>query len=357
MEFERWYVVLLFVPFLLLARCRREAAPLPVASALLVTRARWWKTALHQLMVLAWFSGASALIIALASPQTRVMSEKIAASGRVFLICVDASTSMGGGVGRSTMEWIKRVIIDFVEHRPLGWDLIGVSAFAGTPPYGRAAILSYPTANFSRIKEGIKRIQPATFLGWHTATGDGLFVSLLGILEEDFERIEREKGIKVDRILLQNGVTEAGLSPYAEQITRLVKKAHNRRILLFSDGMYNVGMDPRGPLLWAKALGIGVIFVMCEPSADTGLTYEIGMQRMRVIRDGALSTPNGRFYYGVQRTEVEAFFAEIDRVERGEYVMRLEKTVATVAPFFLRLGLFLLLAAGVLRAVFFRQNA
>jgi Ca-activated chloride channel homolog len=93
-------------------------------------RADSWKTVFRHVPFILRVLGITALIIALARPQTRNDEQIITGQGIDIILCMDVSGSMlAQDFLPNRLEAMKQVAVDFVDKRPT--DRIGLVVFAG----------------------------------------------------------------------------------------------------------------------------------------------------------------------------------------------------------------------------------
>ncbi|MHC4183088.1 MAG: vWA domain-containing protein, partial [Planctomycetota bacterium] len=127
---------------------------------------------------------------------------------------------------------------------------------------------------------------------------------------------------------------ETGLGKYALNFAKKVEKTgsmKNKVIILFTDGIYNVGINPVRPLRLAKRLGIRVYVVSVPASGETGVEHEQAVERTALLQKGIEST-GGKFFAAEDYEEVRQFYEEINRIEKDEIVA--EKVVKKRDLFF-----------------------
>ena len=243
------------------------------------------KVRIIRLPRLFWFLALAFAILGLCHPQSHLQETDVTTQGRELILCIDTSFSMSG----HALEVVKEVITDFVKRRSN--DLIGITIF-GTD----AALVVLPTQEYSLLENSLKRIQ-ASQVGFQTAIGEGLFTSMMALIEE-------EMGRDVEIRKVRESINKEHLGDYALMLTRKVGTKKNRVIILFTDGIYNVGIDPTRPLKLASRLGIRVYVVAVEPSAETGVEPEQAISRIAALKGGVVAT-GGRYFKSEGIPEVE----------------------------------------------------
>ncbi len=244
--------------------------------------------------------------------------QEFAFDGREIMLVVDTSQSMTG----KAMETIKEVLSDFAERRARYQDLVGVSVYAGTGRgkyQGKAAIVLLPTYDSRHIERAIQRIKAKEMVGVYTSIGEGLFISLIALLD-------KEMGDELDITRLKDSLVSRDKT-YALELVKYIKRTKeeelkNKVLVLFTDGAYNSGIDPADVfwLMHQERLGIRTYFVAVEPSSGTGLSAQEQAQRKRAIIRGVPGT-GGQYFEAVEMDEVREFYAEIDRIEEAKTVV------------------------------------
>lgn len=269
-----------------------------------------WKAAIIKLPRALWFLAITFAVIGLCHPQSDLQEMEINTQGREMILAIDASFSMTG----QAMEEIKKIVTDFVRGRSN--DLIGVTIF-GTD----AALVVLPTRDYSLLENSIKRLH-ASQVGVRTAIGEGIFTSITALIEKDLgEEFEIKK--------LRNSVNKMRLGDYALKAARKVGVKKNRVIVLFTDGIYNVGINPVRPLRLAARLGIKVHLVAVEPSAEVGVEPELAAERIADLKKAIPATGGmcfitgggavtGPYYREEDYEQIARFYKEIDSIERDK---------------------------------------
>lgn len=276
-----------------------------------------WKAMIIKLPRALWFMAITFAIIGLSHPQSDLREIEMHTEGREMILAIDASFSMTG----QAMEEIKKIITDFIRGRSN--DLIGVTIF-GTD----AALVVLPTRDYSLLENSVKRIR-ASQVGVRTAIGEGIFTSIMALIEKD---LGDEFGIEK----LRNSINKMQLGEYALKVARKVGIKENRVIILFTDGIYNVGIDPVRPLRLAARLGIKVYLVAVEPSAEIGVPPELAKERIEDLKKAIPTTGGmyfiasggavtGPYYRKEDYEQIARFYKEIDSIERDKVF--LEKVV------------------------------
>ncbi|MDO8558400.1 MAG: hypothetical protein Q7S09_04425 [bacterium] len=315
------YFLLLPLFILLWVWAGRSRQWLLQPSKLQVKRSGIFSRAVLRLPLLLWLAVSTLLIFALARPVSTLKTTYLTLEKKVCMISYDVSTSMGRESG-STMEKIRIMALDFVQLRK--GDFVGVSAYSGassnTRGRGYAAIFTYPTEDLAQSEAAIRTLE-ATMLGPYTAIGDGIFISLIALIEED---ARGRLGERYDRWLLEASVDSLGTPEedltYAREVADRVGPQKGKFVLLFTDGKYNTGIHPLKAIWFAKQLGIKVHFAAFDSSAATGLSDEEGQKRKAEIAEAVVAT-GGLYRESADVEGIAAIFQEISQAEKAKVVM------------------------------------
>jgi len=329
MTFAKPWLFLLLIPFGLLYYFWKERKFIGYSSLLHLkhglqdsgnTVLRFWKYT--------FFGAIFFIIVALASPQTGYYEEHMTLRGREILLCIDTSFSMTG----TAIEKIKKIVADFIDKRP--GDLMGISIF-GTD----SALITMPTMEKKLLKKSLERIH-ASQIGYHTGIGEGLFTSTAALFE-------KEMGKKFTISELRNSINKEYLGDYALSFVKEMKRRDvlkNKLIILFTDGIYTVGMSPVRPLRLLKRMGIKVYVVAVEASDVTGLPPDVAKRHKEILRNGVKST-GGEYYHAENYDEVAEFYDEINRIEKDNLVIKNVSTKKDLYIYPTIAGLFFLLTS------------
>ncbi len=243
-------------------------------------------------------------VIALAHPQTKYYTEKTTLHGREIALSIDTSFSMTG----TAIETIKKIVRDFIRKRPN--DLIGISIF-GTD----AALIVIPTMETQLLEKSLERVQ-ASQVGYQTSIGEGLFTSISALFE-------KEMGKQFTIKELRNSINKEYLADYAINFVKEMERRNvlkNKLIILFTDGIYNIGISPDRPLRLLKRMGIKAYVVAVKASDVTGVDPEVAAQHIEELKEAVEST-GGKYFHAENFEEVAAFYDGIDRIEKDTLVI------------------------------------
>ncbi|MDR4504038.1 MAG: VWA domain-containing protein [Candidatus Scalindua sp.] len=304
MNFEHPVFLLALIPFVFLLFFKREKKYLGYSSVShLKGTASMKMFLLHVPRYLCFFSIVFATI-AFSKPQSDYYETETTFQGREIMLSIDTSFSMTG----EAMEKIKDISKDFIKQRSN--DMIGITIY-GTD----AALIVLPTWETPLLDKSLDRIQPQ-LVGVRTAIGEGVFTSILALVESDLGQ-----SYEINKI--RNSINKVnGLGEYAIDFIKMVEKKgtmKNKVIVLFTDGIYNVGMDPVRPLRFASRLGIKTYVISVPASGETGVEYEQAEERIASLKKGVEST-GGKYFEAENYEEVEEFYGEINRIEKDRIV-------------------------------------
>ncbi len=251
-----------------------------------------------------FFGAVFFLIVAITHPQTRYYEEETILHGREIILSIDTSFSMTG----TAIETIKKIVGDFIKKRP--HDLLGISIF-GTD----AALIVMPTMETQLLEKSLERVQ-ASQVGYQTAIGEGLFTSISALFEEEMGKMFTIKD-------LRNSINKEYLAEYAISFIKEMEKRNvlkNKLIILFTDGIYNIGISPTRPLRLLKRMGIKAYVVAVKASDVTGVDPEIAAQHIEELKEAVEST-GGKYFHAENFDEVAKFYHEIDRIEKDKIIV------------------------------------
>ncbi|MCR4291478.1 MAG: VWA domain-containing protein [Candidatus Kuenenia sp.] len=244
------------------------------------------------------------LILALTYPQSAYHKEKISLKGREILLCIDTSFSTTG----TAIETIKEIVSAFIKKRSN--DIIGLSIF-GTD----AALIAMPTMETELLEKSLERVHSSQ-MGYQTSIGEGIFTSITALFE-------KEMGSRFTFTELRNSINKQYLDDYAVSFVKEMKKRDvlkNKLIILFTDGIYNIGISPDRPLRLLQRMGIKAYVVAVKASDVYGIDPDIAAQHIQELQEAIKST-GGKYYHADNFEEVAKFYDEIDRIEKDEIVV------------------------------------
>ena len=94
----------------------------------------------------------------------------------------------------------------------------------------------------------------------------------------------------------------------------------NKLVILFTDGIYNIGISPDRPLRLLKRMGIKAYVVAVKASDVTGVDPEVATQHIEELKEAVEST-GGKYFHAENFEEVARFYDEIDSIEKDKIVI------------------------------------
>lgn len=259
-----WLIALLPLWLLLEYLTRIQAQPHLKWSSLAGFRATTFGLAwLRPVLLLLRFLALTALILAIARPQTKDVSTRtVTNSGIDIVMAIDVSSSMlAQDLKPSRLQALKRVASAFIDNRVS--DRIGLIVYAGES-YTKTPI----TSDKNIVKSSLRDISYEGLIEDGTAIGMGL----------------------------------------ATAVNRLKdSRAKSKVIILLTDGMNNSGfIDPR---------------IAAELALEYSIkTYTIGLGSNGTARAPIGILPNGKFKYGLTKVEIdEKLLQTIAKTTGGRY--------------------------------------
>jgi len=305
--------LLLLLPLLAVWYWRKgrfaRAAVIVSESSSFATGRRGWKARLAHLPFVLRLLALTALIFALARPQTKFDEEQVTGDGVDIVLCIDVSGSMlAQDFTPNRLDAAKEVAANFVDSRKT--DRIAVVIFSG-----ESFTLTPLTTDKAVLKSQIYSIQSG-LLEDGTAIGSGLATS-----------VDRLRG----------------------------SKAKSKVVILLTDGENNGGQIPPVTAKGiAKKLGVRVytIGVGTEGTAKIPVQSASGrivLQDQKVTIDEKLLTEianetGGRYFRARDNQSLENIYADIDKLEKTSFeVSALRRYTERFLPLVLAALLFLVL--------------
>ena len=330
MEFankEYLFALLLIIPYIIwYVMYRKKSEPtMRMADTFAFRYApRSWRVTLMPILPLLRIVAYSALVIALARPQTHNSWKNQTVEGIDIMLAMDVSTSMlAEDLRPNRIEAAKNVAAEFVSGRPN--DNIGLTIFAGE-----------------------------SFTQCPMTTDHASLLSLLQNVRTDIAA----------RGLIEDG-TAIGMG-LANAVSRLKdSKAKSKVVILLTDGSNNRGdISPMTAAEIAKSLGIRVytIGVGTTGTARYPMNYGGATQYVnlpveideKTLKDIASAT-DGDFYRAKNNKELNQIYQEIDKLEKTKLnVKQFSRRYEAYQPFALAAMIALLLEI-LLRITVFRR--
>jgi hypothetical protein len=337
MIFANPWLLLLFIPFGLLYFFWKEKKYIGYSSVYYLKSPEGFKKIVNHIFKPLFFGAVSFLIIAASRPQTKYYKEDIHLRGREIMLAIDTSFSMTG----TAIDTIKKIVGNFIKKRPN--DLVGITIF-GTD----AALIVMPTMETQLLEKSLDRVQ-ASQVGYQTSIGEGLFTSIVALFE-------KEMGNQFTIKELRKGINKEYLDDYAIKFVKEMKKRDvlkNKLILLFTDGIYNIGISPDRPLRLLKRMGIKAYVVAVKASDVTGVDPEVAAQHIQELQDAVEST-GGTYFHAENFEDVARFYDEVDSIEKDNIEIETVSRKKDLYMYPAIAGLFLLFAAIFVENVWIR---
>jgi len=318
-----FFGLFLLIPFLIWWHIRRSRASQPALrlttlSGLAQVKPTWrvrFRPVLTVLRVLTL----SALIVALARPQSSNVTENIDSEGIDIVLSVDVSGSMlAEDLKPNRIEAAKKVAIDFVDRRPT--DRIGLVIFSGES-FTQCPI----TIDHDVLKEQLSGIKSGALVDG-TAIGDGLATAV--------DRIRRSNGKSRVIILLTDGVNNIG--KVGPELALEVAKAYKVRV-------YTIGIGTRGMAPYPVQTPFGMQKQMQEVQIDEPLLKKIAGET------------GGKYYRATDNASLKSIYADIDKLEKTRVEISSYKHYAELFFPFAMIAAICLLLEIVLRYTVFKS--
>ncbi len=274
-----------------------------------------WRTKLTWLPDLLRLLSLLFLVLSLARPQLSLKEETVNAEGIDIMLAIDLSSSMlAKDFEPDRLEVSKQVAEDFVRNRK--YDRLGLAVFAGE------AFTQCPlTTDQSILIDFLQALAVGT-LDDGTAIGMGLATAVNRLKDSESES-------KVV-ILLTDGVNNTGyIDP--ETAAEIARE--------YDVKVYTIGVGSAGNALTpVNRISNGqYIFRNAKVQIDERLLQQIS------------NSTGGRYYRAKDRNQLEAIYAEIDRLEKTKIEVNVFKRYQDEFRYFLLIGLGLLLFEILLR--------
>jgi Ca-activated chloride channel family protein len=277
------------------------------------------------LTALRWL-GLAALITALAQPQFTKSETQIKASGIDIAVAIDLSGSMASEDfvvtnGRmSRVEMAKSVLGKFIEKRPN--DRIGLTAFAV-----QAFIVTPLTLDHDFLLQSLNRLELNVIDGSQTAIGSGLSTAI--------NRLRDLKSKSKIVILMTDGQNNAGkLAPLT-----VAEAAQALGIKVYTIG---IGMRGQAPMPTRDIFG---------RKTYVPVPVDIDEDTLQKIAD----MTGGKYYRADNTEHFQEIYADIDKLEKSEAVVKKYTEVHELFGWFIAGGLAVLATELVLRHTILRR--
>jgi Ca-activated chloride channel family protein len=262
----------------------------------------------------------SAVVVALARPQSSSSSQSVTTEGIDIVLGLDISPSMlAEDLRPNRIEAAKKVALEFIESRPN--DRIGLVVFSGE------SFTQCPlTSDHSVLKNLIGNLESG-MLADGTAIGEGLATAV--------NRIRGSKAKSKVIILLTDGVNNVGA--IAPQTAGEIAKAFGIRV-------YTVGVGSMGVAPYPFKTPFGIQYQNMEVQIDEP-----------VLRSIAAET-GGKYFRATSTSRLREVYADIDKMEKTkvdvlEFRRRSEEFYPLALIAILLLGLEIILRQTLLRTL------
>lgn len=222
----------------------------------------------------------TAMIVALARPQSSSSGQNISTEGIDIMMALDISPSMlAEDLKPNRIEAAKKVALNFIDSRPN--DRIGLVVFAGE------SFTQCPlTTDHSVLKNLFAGIQSG-MLADGTALGEGLATAV--------NRIRNSKAKSKVIILLTDGVNNIGaIAPLtAGEISRT-----------FGIRVYTIGVGSKGMAPMPVKTPFGIQYMNMEVQIDEAVLQKIAAET------------GGKYFRATNTTQLKEIYNEIDKLEK-----------------------------------------
>lgn len=301
-----WFLLLLaLVPLMVVwyaLRNKRIKAPIHITSTnMFGDSGKTLRHRLYHLRFLLRCIAVTALILALARPQSKMSREEMEIEGIDIVLAIDVSGSMKGEDFKpNRLEAAKEVALNFIDGRKN--DRIALVEFAGEAFTQTPLTIDHNVLNrqVAAMRTGL--------LEDGTAIGDGLATAI--------NRIKESKAVSKVIILLTDGVNNRG-SIDPETAAELAGEYGIR--------LYTIGVGSRGDVLYHDEYG--------RPFHAQADLDETLLTRM------AESTDGGHYYRATNKNSLEEIFGQIDKIEKTRIDVTQYRQTKEEFKFFLLLAL------------------
>jgi Ca-activated chloride channel family protein len=290
------------------------------AKKLLPDAPRTWKMALLNNLNRGKIASWLLLVLALSRPQLIHTYQLEEQKGMDILLTLDISGSMASVdfKPKNRLEVAKEVIAAFIEKRRS--DRLGLVIFAATSYTKCPLTIDYDMLKFYLQETELGELEDGTALGMALATS--------------VNRIQHSGAKTKIIILLTDGVNNRGeIDP-----RDAAKMARD-----FGIKVYTIGVGTRGEAPYPVFDSFGRRqYVMVNVEIDEALLQEMA------------KTTGGLYFRAIDRDSLQTIFGSIDRWEKTKIKVKTYSESTELFPYFLALGLLLLLAVETARRSFLR---
>lgn len=318
-----FFGLLLLVPLMIWWQLRKKKNDNPAIRLTTLTGISQvkpsWRVQLRPVLFVLRMLSVTALIIALARPQSSNVSESIDNDGIDIVLSVDVSGSMlAEDLKPNRIEAAKKVALDFVDARPT--DRIGLVIFSGESFTQCPITIDHGVVKdqISGIKSGM--LQDGTAIGMGLATG--------------VDRLRNATGKSRVLILLTDGVNNTGLIDPSTALE--IAKSYKVRV-------YTIGVGTQGEAPYPVQTPFGTQKQMMPVQIDEALLKKIAVET------------GGEYYRATSNSSLSAIYKKIDKLEKTKAEISSYKHYAELFFPLALLAILCLLLEIVLRYTVFRS--
>lgn len=298
-------------------KCTRQASV--VLSAIPSGTWKNWKSAFGFIPFVLRLLAISGIILAMARPQEKNVTQDAEGEGIDIMLCLDVSGSMTAqDFTPNRMEASKKVAIEFVQKRST--DRIGVVIFSGE------SFTQCPlTTDHAMVINAIRNIRNG-LLEDGTAIGSGLATGV--------DRLRNSQSASKVLLLLTDGENNGGLID--PKTAKEIAKTYGVRV-------YTIGVGSEGYARQPVQTPFGIVVQQEKVSIDEKLLTEIATET------------GGQYFRARDNRALDQIYASIDQMEKSKVEIR--QTVRYKERFlpFALIALFSLLLEWILRFTLFRK--
>lgn len=318
-----FFGLLLLIPFMIWWQLRKKKGDQPAMRLTTLSGMKQVKPSakvrLRPLLFILRIIAFTALIVALARPQSSNVTESIDSEGIDIVLSIDVSGSMlAEDLRPNRIEAAKKVAIDFVGQRPT--DRIGLVVFAGES-FTQCPI----TIDHNVLKEQISNIKSGVLVDG-TAIGMGLATGV--------DRLRNATGKSRVLILLTDGVNNTGLIDPSTALE--IAKAYKVRI-------YTIGVGTQGNAAYPVQTPMGMQKQMMPVQIDEPLMRKIAGET------------GGKYFRATNNKSLAAIYTEINQLEKTRIDISTYKHYAELFFPFALIAIVCLVLEMVLRYTYFRS--
>jgi len=307
-----YFYALILIPLLGIwyyFRYKKLHANIQVSSLSLfqLQKAGWKVYARHLPFVLRMLA-LSALIIALARPQSSTSRQDVSVEGIDIVTALDISSSMlAEDFKPNRLEAAKNVVVDFIKGRPN--DRVGLVVFSGE------TFTQCPLTTDHTVVRNMFRDIKSGMIEDGTAIGDGLATAI--------NRLKNSAAISKVVILLTDGENNAGAIDPVSAV-EIAKK--------FGIRVYTIGVGREGTAPYPFDTHFGKQYQNVEVKIDEELLTEVA------------NITDGKYFRATDNRKLEDIYQEIDKLEKSKIdVTEFQKKTEEYLPLvLLALGFILL---------------